>query len=83
MELVDFNNRWAYKGSLTTPPCTSFVYWNVLSTVYPIKAEHLELFKTQLAKGENGDLATLGNWRETQDIDNHNVFYISSSGVFS
>ena len=45
MQLVDFNNRWAYKGSLTTPPCTSFVYWNVLSTVYPIKAEHLELFK--------------------------------------
>ena len=83
MELVDFNNRWAYKGSLTTPPCTSFVYWNVLSTVYPIKAEHLEQFKTQLAKGEDGDLADLGNWRETQDIDNHNVIYISSAGVFS
>ena len=45
MELVDFDNRWAYKGSGTTPPCTSFVYWNVLSTVYPIKAEHVELFK--------------------------------------
>lgn len=65
MELVDFNNRWAYKGSLTTPPCTSFVYWNVLSTVYPIKAEHLEQFKTLLAKGEDGELADLGNWRET------------------
>ena len=83
MELVDFNNRWAYKGSLTTPPCTSFVYWNVLSTVYPIKAEHLEQFKTLLAKGEDGELADLGNWRETQDVDNHNVIYISSAGVFS
>ena len=37
MELVDLDNRWAYKGSGTVPPCTSFVYWNVLSTVYPIK----------------------------------------------
>jgi hypothetical protein len=41
MELVDMNNRWAYKGSVTTPPCSTFVYWNVLSTVYPIKEEHL------------------------------------------
>lgn len=42
MELVDMNNRWAYKGSVTTPPCSTFVYWNVLSTVYPIKQEHLD-----------------------------------------
>lgn len=65
MELVDFNNRWAYKGSLTTPPCTTFVYWNVLSSIYPIKKEHLDLFDKQLAQGLNGDLATLGNWRST------------------
>jgi len=83
MELVDFDNRWAYKGSGTTPPCTSFVYWNVLSTVYPIKAEHVELFKNQLARGQDGDLKALGNWRETQDIDNHGVIYVSSNGKFS
>lgn len=83
MELVDFNNRWAYKGSLTTPPCTSFVYWNVLSTVYPIKEEHLKLFKDQLAKDTVSDLATRGNWRITQDIDNHNVMYISQTGKLS
>ena len=83
MELVDFDNRWAYKGSGTTPPCTSFVYWNVLSTVYPIKAEHVELFKNQLARGQGGDLKALGNWRETQDIDNHGVIYVSSNGKFS
>jgi carbonic anhydrase len=36
MELVDFENRWVYKGSVTTPPCATFVYWNVLSTIYPV-----------------------------------------------
>jgi carbonic anhydrase len=36
MEMADFNNRWVYKGSVTTPPCNINVYWNVLSTIYPI-----------------------------------------------
>lgn len=41
MEMVDFRNRWVYKGSVTTPPCARFVYWNVISTIYPIKEKHL------------------------------------------
>jgi carbonic anhydrase len=45
MEMVDSENRWIYKGSVTTPPCGRFVYWNVLSTIYPISAKHLAYFK--------------------------------------
>jgi carbonic anhydrase len=41
MEMVNSKNRWVYKGSVTTPPCGRFVYWNVLSTVYPISRKHL------------------------------------------
>lgn len=37
MSLVDLQNRWVYKGTLTYPPCTKAVYWNILHTVYPIK----------------------------------------------
>ena len=45
MSMVDFSNRWVYKGSVTTPPCAKKVYWNVLQTIYPIKKAHLDKFK--------------------------------------
>lgn len=64
MNMANFNKRWIYKGSVTTPPCATYVYWNVLSTVYPISQKHLDLFKTQLAKGEEGNLVNFGNYRE-------------------
>jgi len=45
MEMLDTSNRWAYKGSLTTPPCSKTVFFNILNKVYPIKQEHLDLYK--------------------------------------
>lgn len=45
MHMVDMKERWVYKGSVTTPPCATYVFWNVLKTVYPIKQAHLDLFK--------------------------------------
>ena len=61
MMMVDTRNRWVYKGSLTTPPCTTYVYWNVLTTVYPIKQEVLDNFNKQL--GQKDGLKDTGNWR--------------------
>ena len=62
--IFDFDNRWIYKGSMTTPPCSTFVYWNVLSTVYPISQEHADQFK------ENG------NFRNVQLIDEQDVMFV-------
>ena len=76
MMMVNTDKRWVYKGSVTTPPCGQSVYWNVVSTVYPIKQAHLDLFKAQLGRGEN-NLAETGNWRVTGPVDEHNVIYIS------
>ena len=42
MMMVDTANRWVYKGSVTTPPCDTLVYWNVLRTIYPLKKKHLD-----------------------------------------
>ena len=67
MTMVDMDNRWVYKGSVTTPPCDRLVYWNVVRKVYPIKEKHLEAFKEQLRnKGKAVDLYKTGNWRLIQ-----------------
>jgi carbonic anhydrase len=79
MEMVDSNNRWIYAGSVTTPPCARFVYWNVISTIYPVSQKHLDQFKAQLEPLEGGNLADYGNWREIMPEDDHGVAYISSS----
>lgn len=81
MQLVDNNNRWVYKGSVTTPPCARFVYWNVLSTIYPISRRHLDLFKAQLNQGEGGALDERGNYRKICVEDEQNVAYIMTGGA--
>ena len=62
MMMANFNKRWVYKGSVTTPPCLTNVYWNVLSTIYPIKQEHVDAFKSRLDAATPG-LAEQGNYR--------------------
>ena len=72
MTMVDMKNRWIYKGSVTTPPCARFVYWNVLSTIYPVSEITLQKFKSkQLNQGENGLLDAHGNYREIQQENDH------------
>lgn len=35
--MADMSKRFVYKGSLTVPPCTTYVYWNILRSIYPIE----------------------------------------------
>ena len=75
MMMVDTDNRWVYKGSVTTPPCDTIVYWNVLRTVYPIKEKYFNQFKEQMKRGK---LEQTGNYRNTVPIDLHDVHIITS-----
>ena len=75
MMMADMNNRWTYKGSVTTPPCAQNVYWNVLRTVYPIKQKHFDQFMSQLARS---GLEKTGNYRLIQkETKDHNPFIIT------
>lgn len=76
MMMANFNKRWVYKGSVTTPPCLTNVYWNVLSTIYPIKQEHVDAFKSRLDAATPG-LAEQGNFRLVQPIDGQDVIYVT------
>ena len=78
MMMVNTKDRYVYKGSVTTPPCATTVYWNVLTTIYPIKAEVLTNFKKQLARKDGLD--TTGNWREIQKLDSKHMPKIIKAG---
>ena len=83
MEMVDLSNRWVYKGTNTMPPCEKYVYWNVLSTVYPIKQKYVDQFKSQQSRGEGGDLIAFGNNRKTNPVDNHEVARVTDTQLGS
>ena len=44
MKIANFANRWAYTGSLTTPPCTVGVYFQVAERVLPISERHYNAY---------------------------------------
>lgn len=85
------NNRWTYRGSVTTPPCAQNVYWNVLRTIYPIKQSVLDNFQRQLMKGHGicsltpeGNLPKYcipGNNREILDLSGDHEPYIITDGA--
>lgn len=43
---LDWDNRWGYSGSLTTPPCTTGVYHNVLKQILPVSLAQMNAVKT-------------------------------------
>jgi carbonic anhydrase len=58
-----------YKGSLTTPPCTDIVNWNVYSEVLPISSQHLKHFVGCWHDHNHGH----GNFRECQPLHGRKV----------
>ena len=50
MNILEFNQRWVYRGSTTSPPCSEGVYWNVLKRVLPITPEAYAKYQEHLAK---------------------------------
>lgn len=63
LNMVDIGNRWTYEGSLTTPPCTNSIMWNVVKKVYPISKAQLELFQKELKRNTNQKLVETGTYR--------------------
>lgn len=75
MNLASTNNRFVYTGSLTTPPCTEKVYWNVINRIYPIKEWHLSAFRYLIAQQKRQEtdktkykITSQGNYRNVQPI---------------
>lgn len=52
MDLANFEDRWIYKGSVTTPPCDKYVYWNVIRRIHPIKIQVFNQFKEKMQQNK-------------------------------
>ena len=81
MEYLDFNQRYSYRGSLTTPPFSELLFWTVMPQVVPIKQSTKELFLyTKHIKGSDKSDPILGaSNRETQPLNDRHVYKIDIS----
>jgi len=57
---------WAYKGSLTTPPCSEKVTWHVMQHIQTASAQELEVFRNVLGMK--------GNARPIQKLNGRNIW---------
>jgi hypothetical protein len=70
MAKLDTENRWVYTAKEIMPPCKKTTYYSVLSTIYPIKEEHLGLLKAQIARMVKS--SQTGNYRISNQQDGIN-----------
>lgn len=78
MNTVDFDDRWVYHGSFTTPPCKPVVYWNVINNIFPIKLDEFRDLK-KMIEFRKEEIGSLTNIRPIQPIINQNIKYIAAS----
>lgn len=45
LKIVDFEDRWVYKGTETFPPCENYVYWNIPRKILPIRLKEFANFR--------------------------------------
>ena len=44
IQLLQYNRRWTYTGSLTTAPFSEGILWNVLEHVIPLRQSTIDMF---------------------------------------
>lgn len=70
---------WSYPGSLTTPPCSEGIKWNVMQKVHSISEAQLAFFKKKLTTA-NGFKD--GNFRAIQPLNGRTVYQNGAAQVF-
>jgi hypothetical protein len=74
---VDWNNRWAYEGSLTTPPCTRLAFFNVAKKVIPVSEATVKAVKDKMTQEDSRFFTKWsGNNRPPQPLNGQNVVEI-------
>jgi len=77
---VNFQNRWVYKGSFTSPPCSEGVLWQVIDDVQYMKPGTLDLIKQSRFSHDRSDLRCEmcnGNNRKMNPVHDRTIYYLT------
>lgn len=92
MASINSNNFWMYDGSLTTPPCTEGILWNMMQQAVAISPHHLRAMKARYTENdgfanclaeENHTHCTGGNNRVTMPLKGRKVFFNDSGAIMT
>ena len=82
LKMVNFEDRWVYKGTETFPPCEGLVYWNIPRRIFPIRIDEFARF-TKLMEKQKTRFGGVGNNRALQDIVLQEIQYIGAMRVLA
>ena len=77
MNVFNFEDRWAYLGCTTLPPCKKYTIWHILRSVYPIETRQYILLERKFEE----NIAVLGsseNNRAIYPINGQDIIYIGA-----
>lgn len=72
---IDFDHRYVYRGSLTTPPYSEYLFWTLIPQVYQIQPETLELFKKKFPVDGKSPVIGEPN-RKVQALNDRTIYYV-------
>merc|ERR1712003_374702 len=76
--LPEDHTYYAYRGSLTTPPCSEGVYWHLLKEPVTASVDQVINFQNVLAETSEG---IRSNNRSPQPINGREVVMVAEKGV--
>lgn len=76
---LNLGNRFVYRGSLTTPPYSEFLFWNMVPKTIKINYETLKMFRHHIPlELEGGDETVL--WgeanRDVQKLNGRHIYWV-------
>jgi carbonic anhydrase len=77
LKKLDLTKIFHYEGSLTVPPCTENVEWNIIDDPLPISKEQLAMF-TRKWSGNPEFAKGRGNNRKAQLLHSRKIYYLGS-----
>jgi len=80
MEILDFDDRYMYLGSETSPPCFMISHRQNIRPIYPIEYKHYYYYRENLLKHED-ELKSKYNTRTIQPALGNEMVYIGASSL--